>query len=184
MSENNQQNSDKIFEKIFYINLDRRPDRDNNVKNIMNELNLSANRISAVDGTKLDLDSIPNDIITPKGIADANNNNQKVYVLENNPTAEVMAKHFYHLFKNNIPQLKFKNLQIFNICNKKTSNEIHINKILYNERKILNKTDIAELRLALQTQLKKIQQLTFEQIHVINDEFSERISPNYLTELL
>ena len=89
-----------------------------------------------------------------------------------------------NIIKNNIPQLKFKNLQIFNICNKKTSNEIHINKILYNERKILNKTDIAELRLALQTQLKKIQQLTFEQIHVINDEFSERISPNYLTELL
>lgn len=73
-------NDGKIFEKIFYINLDRRTDRDENVKRIARDLKLNVERISAVDGAKLDLDTIPNNIITRKGIDDAKNKWNKLFV--------------------------------------------------------------------------------------------------------
>lgn len=97
--------SSEIIKKIFYINLDRRPDRNKNVLWLINELNkLSPNfnsensdesgcagqsinlydipveRISAVDGSKLNLDLISNQIITKEGIYDAKNKKQRVYV--------------------------------------------------------------------------------------------------------
>ena len=69
-----------LFDKIFYINLDRRPDRNANVKKIIRELNIDAIRVPAVDGSTLDLNTLPPDIITENGIQDAKNKNQKVYV--------------------------------------------------------------------------------------------------------
>ena len=71
-----------MFSKIFYINLDRRQDRDENMKNIINKLNLQNKtvRIPAVDGKKLDLDNIPTNIITKEGINDAKNKNLRVGV--------------------------------------------------------------------------------------------------------
>jgi GR25 family glycosyltransferase involved in LPS biosynthesis len=79
-----------LFDKIFYINLDRRPDRDANVKKISRTLtsvpvakgtlNLSMIRVPAVDGSKLNLATISRDIIQDSGIQDALNRNQKVYV--------------------------------------------------------------------------------------------------------
>jgi GR25 family glycosyltransferase involved in LPS biosynthesis len=47
-----------FFSKIFYINLDRRPDRDENVKKQIKHLGLEdvTKRVSASDGSKLNLD--------------------------------------------------------------------------------------------------------------------------------
>jgi len=39
--------------KILYVNLDRRPERNNNIKNELARLNLNGKRISAIDGQKL-----------------------------------------------------------------------------------------------------------------------------------
>jgi hypothetical protein len=38
--------------KILYINLDRRPERNNNIKNELSRLNLKGHKISAIDGQK------------------------------------------------------------------------------------------------------------------------------------
>jgi GR25 family glycosyltransferase involved in LPS biosynthesis len=71
-----------IFDKIFYINLDRRTDRDNNIKRLIKEFNLQdkISRVTAVDGSRLDLDKIPSNIVTKKGISDAKNKHQRLYV--------------------------------------------------------------------------------------------------------
>ncbi|VBB17727.1 glycosyltransferase family 25 [Yasminevirus sp. GU-2018] len=60
------------FDRIFYINLDRRPERDSNVKAQLKNAGLLqiAERVSAVDGSKLDLDMVK-PIITKKGVDDA-----------------------------------------------------------------------------------------------------------------
>jgi hypothetical protein len=88
------------------------------------------------------------------------------------------------LIKTGIPQFKFKNLQIFNVFKNETcSNEIHFNKIKYDDKRILSKNDVMKLRDDLRKHLNRITQLTYDQILVINDEFSERISPAYLGEL-
>jgi len=61
------------IDRIFYINLDRRPDRDHNMRTQLNKLDQNPNkieRVSAVDGSILNLDTISKDIITPKGISD------------------------------------------------------------------------------------------------------------------
>ena len=85
------------------------------------------------------------------------------------------------LIKTGIPLLKFKNLQVFNIYkNEMCSNEIHINKIMYDGRRTLMKDDVMKIRDGLKKQLEKIAHFTFTQILVINDEFSERITPAYL----
>lgn len=69
-----------MIEKIFYINLDRRQDRNINVLQIMKKYGMNATRISAIDGTKLDVTKIPNSIITEKGIHDAQKKNQHISV--------------------------------------------------------------------------------------------------------
>lgn len=76
-------NEPNMPDKIYYINLDRRPDRRKNVEKLIKyfELEDITERIPAVDGSKLDLDNIPKNIITPAGIADAKDKNKMVYVL-------------------------------------------------------------------------------------------------------
>jgi GR25 family glycosyltransferase involved in LPS biosynthesis len=69
-----------IFTHIFYINLDRRPDRNTNVQGIMEKYNLKAIRISAIDGNELDLDKLTNDLVTKQGITDAKDKMQRVYI--------------------------------------------------------------------------------------------------------
>lgn len=68
-----------MIDKIFYINLDRRPDRNTNVQNFLQQFNLQliAQRISAVDGSKLNLDHVPKTIISEKGIHDAKDKSKK-----------------------------------------------------------------------------------------------------------
>jgi glycosyl transferase family 25 len=62
-----------LFDKIIYINLDRRPDRNQNVIDQLKKLNLDSmsERFSAIDGKKLNLDEIDSKIITKQGIEDA-----------------------------------------------------------------------------------------------------------------
>lgn len=74
--------SGKIFSKIFYINLDRRSDRDENVKKLLKQHDLDkiTERISAVDGSKLNLDTIPETLVTKKGILNAKNKKMRVGV--------------------------------------------------------------------------------------------------------
>jgi glycosyl transferase family 25 len=80
---NNSYNEPNMPDMIYYINLDRRPDRKQNIQNLLKYFDLEkiTERISGVDGSKLDLDNIPKDIITPAGIADAKDKNKMVYVL-------------------------------------------------------------------------------------------------------
>lgn len=49
-----------MFTKIFYINLDRRTDRDEFIKNELNKINWTGEveRISAVDGREINLNSV------------------------------------------------------------------------------------------------------------------------------
>jgi GR25 family glycosyltransferase involved in LPS biosynthesis len=59
-----------IFNKIIYINLDRRPERNLNVIDQLKKVGLlnMAERFSAIDGKKLDLNKIDSSIITTDGI--------------------------------------------------------------------------------------------------------------------
>ena len=67
-------------EKIFYINLDRRPDRDQNVQRLLKQFAIQdiSERISATDGSALDLNQIPQNIITESGITDAKDKNKRI----------------------------------------------------------------------------------------------------------
>lgn len=58
-----------IFDKIIYINLDRRPDRNLNVIEQLKKVGLEqkAERFSAIDGKKLDLNNLDRNIITEDG---------------------------------------------------------------------------------------------------------------------
>jgi len=71
-----------MFSKIYYINLDRRTDRNENVKKLIKRHGLEhmTERVSAVDGKKLNLDLIPETIITKKGIENAKNKTMKTGV--------------------------------------------------------------------------------------------------------
>lgn len=59
-----------IFDKIIYINLDRRPDRNLNVIEQLKKIGFEniTERFSAIDGKKLDLNNINSNIITQTGI--------------------------------------------------------------------------------------------------------------------
>jgi GR25 family glycosyltransferase involved in LPS biosynthesis len=62
-----------LYDKILYINLDHRLDRKKNVEDQLKKLNLMdiTTRIDAVNGKKLDLDKIPKELISARGIRDA-----------------------------------------------------------------------------------------------------------------
>lgn len=68
-----------MFEKIYYINLDKRKDRDKNVKQQLAKYNLSRHtkRISAVDGSLINMNNINYDIITEKGKHDITTTDHK-----------------------------------------------------------------------------------------------------------
>ena len=83
--------------------------------------------------------------------------------------------------KQSLQELEFKNLQIFNVYkNYLYSSEIHINKIRFNKRKVLLKDDINQLRLKLIKCLNTISTFKFEQIHIVNDEFSKQSTDAFI----
>ena len=58
-----------MFTKIYYVNLDRRPDRKENVISELKKINYNGKveRISAIDGTLFDIKYISDKLITQKG---------------------------------------------------------------------------------------------------------------------
>lgn len=65
-----------LFDKIIYINLDRRQDRKKNMENIIKQHNLKSitERFPAIDGKKLDFEDIDRKLISDKAIKDAQEN--------------------------------------------------------------------------------------------------------------
>jgi hypothetical protein len=76
-----------------------------------------------------------------------------------------------------IKDFTFKNLQFINVYSSNTHGigeygvQIHINKFTYYKQKILSKERIAELRNKIRIQLKKILQLKFQDVLIVNDEY-------------
>jgi GR25 family glycosyltransferase involved in LPS biosynthesis len=70
-----------MFSKILYINLDRRPDRKENVESQLKDIRYKGpvERISAIDAKKLDFNIIPKTFITPDGIKTATSKETPVY---------------------------------------------------------------------------------------------------------
>lgn len=68
------------IDRIFYINLDKRPERNHNVRSELNKHNLLniTERVPAVDGSQLNLDAIPEMVITSDGIGNAKSNTKCV----------------------------------------------------------------------------------------------------------
>lgn len=65
--------------KIYYINLDKRQDRNKNfLKNF--KLKIQTERFSAISGENIDIKSLSKDIITDQGIADTLDKNKDVYI--------------------------------------------------------------------------------------------------------
>lgn len=80
-----------------------------------------------------------------------------------------------------IPEFTFKNLQFINVYeNEYYSTQIHINKIGYNKARVLSKEQVAELRMKIRLQLKKVMQLKFEDVLVVNDEFEFKSTSGFL----
>ena len=72
-----------MISKIYYINLDRRPDRLKHIKNELNKINYSGpiERIQGIDGRQLNINNLSNDLITIEGKNDALNKNKGMYYI-------------------------------------------------------------------------------------------------------
>ena len=70
-----------LFDKILYINLLRRPDRNENIVKSLEYLKLfdMCERVDAVDGKKLKKENISPSLISSEGIIDAYNKDMRVY---------------------------------------------------------------------------------------------------------
>jgi hypothetical protein len=100
-------------------------------------------------------------------------------VLDTNQLSGIIA----NLLKENIPELSYKNLDFINVFEENVYTcQIHINKLKYKNQRIISKDDIKELRKKLVEQFKNIQQFSFKQLHVVNDEFSKQPSAGFMTE--
>ena len=72
-----------MFSKIYYINLDRRLDRDISINNELKKININKTieKISAIDGKNIDFNMIPNNLITKEGIDAALEKNNGLYLV-------------------------------------------------------------------------------------------------------
>ena len=66
----NIKNIDTFFDKIYYINLKRRPDRKNHIEEQLNKYTNNYTRFDAYDGQILDLNNLDNNIIHKNNIKD------------------------------------------------------------------------------------------------------------------
>jgi hypothetical protein len=100
--------------------------------------------------------------------------------LQINQLAGVIA----HLLSTGIKDLTFKQLNFINVYESKLdifkySSQLHIEKIIYKDNKILPKEYIAELRNKVKGQLNKISMLKFSEILIVNDEFDFRSTSGF-----
>ena len=72
-----------MIAKIYYINLDKRPDRNTHVKNEIGKLNYNGpvERIVALDGNTLNINELPNSLITVEGKKDALDRQKGLYTI-------------------------------------------------------------------------------------------------------
>jgi GR25 family glycosyltransferase involved in LPS biosynthesis len=72
-----------MFKKIYYINLDRRPDRNEHIKKELKKINKDkeVERIPAIDGRTLNIAGLSNELITDEGKLDALNINGGMYYI-------------------------------------------------------------------------------------------------------
>ncbi len=95
-----------MIKKIYYINLDRRTDRNENIKNEIAKLNYigPVERISAVDGRKIDINNLSEKLITKEGKLDAMNKNGGLYYIMTRGAVGCALSH-YNLAKKIINEL-------------------------------------------------------------------------------
>ena len=72
-----------MINKIYYINLDRRTDRYEHINNELKKINYTGpiERISAIDGKTLNINNLPNTLITNDGKNDALDKNKGLYYI-------------------------------------------------------------------------------------------------------
>jgi len=72
-----------MFRKIYYINLDRRPDRNEHIKNelIKIDKDKEVERVPAIDGRTINIKGLSNELITDEGKLDALNINGGMYYI-------------------------------------------------------------------------------------------------------
>ena len=72
-----------MISKIYYINLDRRPDRNEHINNELKKINFEGpiERIDAIDGRKTNIGNLPNALITDEGKYDAQDKNKGMYYI-------------------------------------------------------------------------------------------------------
>lgn len=82
-----------------------------------------------------------------------------------------------------IPELKFKNIQVINhYVNGSFNSEIHINKLKYNELRVIPKKEVKKLQRRIVEQLRTINDFSYNVIDVVNDEFTRQPSTGFLTK--
>lgn len=95
-----------LFEKILYINLDRRNDRNVHMVEMLTENNLIeiTKRIAGIDGKHLNLDNIDRNLITSKGIEDAKNSKELYFPLTKGGIGCALSHKacYEYIVKNNI----------------------------------------------------------------------------------
>jgi len=71
-----------MIKKIYYINLDKRPDRNIHTLNEIKKVGgINVERINAIDGTQLDISNLSNDLISVEGKADALDKTKGLYYI-------------------------------------------------------------------------------------------------------
>jgi glycosyl transferase family 25 len=85
-----------MFNKILYINLDRRPDREINIQNELKKINFngSAERIKAVDGRELTRENISKKLFTDEASDDIFDNNKGMYYILTKGAAGCAMSHY------------------------------------------------------------------------------------------
>jgi len=95
-----------MFNKIIYINLNKRPERNKNIliefnKHQLNKFNIQ--RFSAVDGTEIDYNNLSKNIISQNAISDALNKNAGIYSVMTKGAIGCALSHYsiYNIIINN-----------------------------------------------------------------------------------
>ena len=98
-------------------------------------------------------------------------------------SANELAGLIANTLKDGLPELQFKNLQFINVYENDLFNcELHINKLKYKNKRIIAKEDSGKLCRKLAGQLSKINQFSYKEIQLVNDEFSKQPSIGFLKE--